>query len=81
LIRATCSLAARSSSVTDSGDLQGRHEPRRAPCAHLERPRTARRCPEVKEFFVDVGMPADKVKKKFKIGDYVVMDEPADRDG
>lgn len=44
---------------------------------HIASPKDREKVPEVKEFFVDLGMKADAVKKKFKVGDYVVMHEPA----
>jgi len=43
---------------------------------HIASPEDRKKVPEVKEFFVDTGMTAAQVKKKFKIGDYIVMDEP-----
>lgn len=62
--------------VTDSGDMPGVMNPGGRP-VHIASPKDRERVPEVKEFFVDVGLPADKVNKKIKIGDYVVMREPA----
>jgi endoglucanase len=44
---------------------------------HIASEEDKKKIPEVKEFFVDLGMKPEKVKKLVKIGDYVVMDEPA----
>jgi endoglucanase len=60
---------------TDDGDLKGVMNPGGRPL-HISSAKDRDRVPEVKEFFVDIGLPADKVKKKVKVGDYVVMDEP-----
>ena len=62
--------------VGDDGDYHGVMNPGGRP-VHISSPKDRERVPEVKEFFVDVGMKADVVKKKFKVGDYVVMNEPA----
>jgi endoglucanase len=43
---------------------------------HISGDEERKKVPEVKEFFVDTGMPVDEVKEKVRIGDYVVMDEP-----
>lgn len=61
---------------TDEGDLKGVMNPGGRP-VHISTPEDRKKVPEVKEFFVDVGLPAEKVKKKVKVGDFVVMDEPA----
>ena len=61
--------------VTDSGDYKAVMNPGGRPI-HISGPKDREKIPEVKEFFVDMGLPGDKVKKKVKIGDYVVMDEP-----
>ncbi|MFZ4573032.1 MAG: M42 family metallopeptidase [Phycisphaerales bacterium] len=60
----------------EGGDFKGVMNPGGRPI-HISGPKDRERVPEVKEFFVDTGMSADEVKKKFRIGDYVVMDEPA----
>ncbi|GJQ30353.1 MAG: putative aminopeptidase YsdC [Phycisphaerae bacterium] len=62
--------------VADSGDYKGVMNPGGRP-VHISSPKDREKIPEVKEFYVDTGLKADDVKKKFKIGDYVVMDEPA----
>ncbi len=61
---------------TDAGDFKGVLNPGGRPI-HISSPKDREKVPEVKEFFVDLGMKADDVKKKVKVGDYVVMDEPA----
>ena len=61
---------------TDDGDMVGVMNPGGRPI-HISSPKDREKIPEVKEFFVDIGLPADKVNKKVKIGDYVVMHEPA----
>jgi putative aminopeptidase FrvX len=59
----------------DSGDYKGVMNPGGRP-VHISSPKDREKVPEVKEFFVDIGLPGDQVKKKVKVGDYVVMDEP-----
>lgn len=65
---------------TDDGDLPGVMNPGGRP-VHIASEEDKKKVPEVKEFFVDVGLKPDKVKKQVKIGDYVVMNEPAMRIG
>ena len=62
--------------VTGDGDLPGVMNPGGRPI-HISSPKDRERVPEVKEFYVDLGMSAEDVKKRVKIGDYVVMHEPA----
>jgi endoglucanase len=62
--------------VTDSGDLPGVMNPGGRP-VHISSPKDRERIPEVKEFFVDTGLTAKDVLKRVKVGDYVVMCEPA----
>ena len=62
--------------VCDSGDVHGVMNPGGRP-VHIASPKDRERVPEVKEFFVDTGLPAKEALKKFKVGDYVVMNEPA----
>src|SRR5262245_28290438 len=61
---------------SDSGDFKGVLNPGGRPI-HISSPKDREKIPEVKEFFVDTGMKPDDVKKKIKVGDFVVMDEPA----
>lgn len=60
---------------TDNGDLKGVMNPGGRP-VHISSPEDRKKVPEVKEFFVDLGLPADDVKAKVQVGDFVVMDEP-----
>ncbi len=60
---------------TGSGDYKGVMNPGGRPI-HISAPKDREKIPEVKEFFVDTGMTGEQVKKKMKVGDYVVMDEP-----
>lgn len=60
---------------TDGGDFKGVMNPGGRP-VHISSPEDRKKVPEVKEFFVDLGLPADDVKAKVQIGDFVVMDEP-----
>ncbi len=61
---------------TDGGDIPGVMNPGGRPI-HIASEEDKKKIPEVKEFMVDTGMKPDKVKKAVKIGDYVVMNEPA----
>lgn len=61
---------------TDDGDLVGVLNPGGRPI-HIATEEDKKKIPEVKEFFVDLGMKPEKVKKSVKVGDYVVMHEPA----
>ncbi len=60
---------------TDSGDHLGVMNPGGKPI-HISSPADRSKVPGVEEFFIDLGMPAAKVQKLVKIGDYVVMHEP-----
>lgn len=62
--------------VAESGDFRGVMNPGGRP-VHIASAKDREKVPEVKEFFVDVGLDAAQVKKKFQVGDYIVMDEPA----
>jgi tetrahedral aminopeptidase len=61
---------------TDDGDIPGVMNPGGRP-VHIASEEDKKKVPEVKEFFVDIGFKPDKVKKSVKVGDYVVMHEPA----
>lgn len=65
---------------TRDGDLPGVMNPGGRP-VHISTPDERTKVPEVKQFFVDVGMAPDKVKKAVRVGDYVVMNEPCIRMG
>lgn len=43
---------------------------------HISSPEDRKKVPEVEEFFIDLGMKPEDVKKHVKIGDFVVLDEP-----
>ena len=62
--------------ISENGDYHGVMNPGGRPI-HISGPKDREKVPEVKEFYVDTGLPADKVKKKFQVGDFIVMDEPA----
>ena len=61
--------------VTSSGDLKGVMNPSGRP-VHIASDEDKKKIPEVKEFFVDLGLTPDEAKAKVKVGDYIVMDEP-----
>jgi endoglucanase len=60
---------------TEDGDLRGVMNPGGRPL-HISLPKDREKIPEIKEFYVDIGLPVADVKKKVKVGDYVVPDEP-----
>ncbi|MEZ6235252.1 MAG: M20/M25/M40 family metallo-hydrolase [Phycisphaerales bacterium] len=60
---------------TDSGDHVGVMNPGGRPI-HISSPEERSKVPEVKDFFVDIGLPASRANKIVKIGDFVVMHEP-----
>ena len=62
--------------ISENGDYHGVMNPGGRPIP-ISGPKDREKVPEVKEFYVDTGLPADKVKKKFQVGDFIVMDEPA----
>lgn len=57
------------------GDFRGVMNPAGRPI-HFASPEEKKKIPEVKEFIVDVGFEAAKVKERIRIGDMVVLDEP-----
>ena len=61
---------------TEHGDFPGVMNPGGRPI-HISSPDERTKVPEVKEFFVDIGMKPEDVKKKVRVGDFVVMHEPA----
>ncbi len=65
---------------TAEGDHIGVMNPGGRP-VHISTPEERTKVPELKTFFVDIGLPADKVKKTVRVGDYVVMHEPCVRVG
>ncbi len=60
----------------EGGDYVGVMNPGGRPI-HISSVKDREKVPEVKEFFVDIGLPVDELKKKVRIGDYIVMHEPA----
>lgn len=61
--------------VTEKGDLKAVMNPGGRP-VHISKPEDRTKVPEIKEFFVDIGLPVAQVLSKVQVGDYVVMDEP-----
>jgi len=57
------------------GDLPGVMNPGGRP-VHIASEEDKKKVPEIKEFFVDLGLPAERVKNLVKVGDMVVLDEP-----
>lgn len=59
----------------DDGDYVGVMNPGGRP-VHIASDEDKKKIPELKEFFIDLGMTAKDVRKTVKVGDYVVMHEP-----
>lgn len=57
--------------VTDSGDIRCVLNPGGRP-VHIASDEDRKKIPDVKELFLDTGLPAAEVKKRVKIGDYAV---------
>jgi len=57
------------------GDLLGVMNPGGKP-VHIASEEDKKKVPEISEFFIDLGLPGDKVKKMVTIGDMVVLNEP-----
>ncbi len=68
-------FASRVLVVTDGGDIKGVMNPGGKPI-HISSDAERTKVPGVEEFFVDLGMEPAEVKKRVKVGDYVVMDQP-----
>jgi tetrahedral aminopeptidase len=60
---------------TEHGDLRGVLNPSGRP-VHISSEEDRKKIPEVKDFYIDLGLGADVVKEQVRIGDYVVLDEP-----
>lgn len=60
---------------TESGDHVGVMNPGGKPI-HIASDEDKKKIPQLSEFFIDLGMDAEEVKKSVQIGDYVVMHEP-----
>ncbi len=68
-------FASRVTVVTSSGDISGVMNPGGKPI-HISSDAERTKVPGVEEFFVDLGMEPADVKKKVRIGDYVVLAQP-----
>lgn len=68
-------FASRVTVVTESGDIHGVMNPGGKPI-HISSDAERTKIPGVEEFFVDLGMSAADVKKRVKVGDYVVLNQP-----
>ncbi|HKH10734.1 MAG TPA: M42 family peptidase, partial [Rubrobacter sp.] len=66
--------------TTANGEaLRGALQPQRKP-PHIATEED-KKPPKADEFFVDLGMPADEVKEKIRVGDYAVMDRTLEKVG
>ena len=65
--------------TADGDGLKGALQPARKP-PHLD-PAREQKPPKAEEFFVDLGMQADEVKKRVRVGDYVTMARPLEKVG
>jgi endoglucanase len=59
----------------EAGDLVGVMNPGGRPI-HIASEEDKKKVPEIKEFFIDLGMPGAKVRRAVTVGDMVVMHEP-----
>lgn len=60
---------------TAGGDIQAVMNPGGRP-VHIASEEDKKKIPDIKELMVDTGLPAAEVKKRVKIGDYVVYNDP-----
>ena len=58
--------------ATDGGDLPGVMNPAVRP-AHIATDEDRKKVPEIADLVIDLGLPAEKVKRQVKIGDMVVI--------
>ena len=65
--------------TANGASLRGALQPARKP-PHLLKGETPK-LPQAEEFFVDLGMPAEKVKEAVRVGDYVTMDRTLEKVG
>ena len=65
--------------TSDGTALRGALQPARKP-PHLSKGQE-QKPPTTAEFYVDLGMPADEVKEKVRIGDYATMDRTLEKVG
>ncbi|MGH7133939.1 MAG: M42 family metallopeptidase [Phycisphaerales bacterium] len=61
--------------VTGNGDLPAVLNPAGRP-VHIASEADKTKIPDIKELFIDTGLPVAEVKKRVKIGDYVVYNDP-----
>lgn len=61
--------------VTDTGDLPGVMNPGGRP-VHIASDEDRKKIPDPKELIVDIGLTPEQVRRRVKIGDYVVYSEP-----
>jgi endoglucanase len=61
--------------IAHTGDYQGVMNPGGKP-VHIASEADKKKIPEITDLIVDIGLPADEVKKKVRIGDFVVYDDP-----
>ena len=66
--------------TADGTALRGALQPARKP-PHLQRDGEEKKPPKTDEFYVDLGMPADEVKDKVRVGDYATMDRTLEKVG
>jgi len=66
--------------ATDDGDLPGVLNPGGKP-VHLANAEERKKVPEITDLLVDLGLPADEVQAKVKIGDMVTLAQPFTRVG
>jgi len=67
--------------TADGAALRGALQPARKP-PHLQRAGGEEpKLPRIEEFFVDLGMPTEEVKKAVRVGDYVTMDRTLEKVG
>lgn len=65
---------------TSNGELPGVMNPGGRPI-HIATDEDKKKIPELKEFFIDVGLPADELAEQVQIGDMVVLDGPFNQVG
>ncbi len=73
----TRNLFARNVTVqTRGGSLPGVLTPGGKP-VHIATPEDRKKVPEVREFFVDLGLDGDEVRRRVRVGDMVTLDQAA----
>ncbi len=65
---------------TKGGDIVGSMNPGGRPI-HISSAEERSKVPEVKDFFIDIGLPAADVKRKVRVGDMIVWHEPFEEVG